>query len=92
MSGISENERVESLLSGILGLCRSLGLLAVAEGVETEAQLARLRRRGCPEGQGFLFARPMAAGAFQALLADDRPANRVPNGKFWGSVSLAPEA
>jgi diguanylate cyclase (GGDEF)-like protein len=92
MSGISESDRVESLLSGILGLCRSLGLLAVAEGVETEAQLARLRRRGCPEGQGFLFARPMAPGAFQALLADDNPASRVSNSKFWGSVSLAPEA
>ncbi|MEO8272599.1 MAG: EAL domain-containing protein [Chloroflexota bacterium] len=92
VSGMGESERVESLLQGILGLCRSLGLLAVAEGVETEAQLARLRRLGCPEGQGFLFARPMSLGAFEALLASDASREPIPTSKFRGAVSLAPEA
>jgi EAL domain-containing protein (putative c-di-GMP-specific phosphodiesterase class I) len=76
---MEDSERVEALLGGILGLCRSLGLLAVAEGVETEAQLARLRRLDCPEGQGFLFARPMPLAAFEALLVGDGPHTIVAN-------------
>jgi diguanylate cyclase (GGDEF)-like protein len=92
VSGMGENERTESLLKGILGLCRSLGLLAVAEGVETEAQLARLRRLGCPEGQGYLFARPMPAHAFQALLVSNAATNGVSSTPLPRSVSMAPEA
>lgn len=92
VSGMGENSRVESLLGGILGLCRSLSLLAVAEGVETEAQLARLRRLGCPEGQGFLFGRPMDADAFRALLAGAPASKPMSTSKFWGSVSMAPDA
>ena len=78
VSGMEESERVESLLGGILGLCRSLNLIAVAEGVETEAQLARLRRLGCPEGQGFLFAHPMPLAAFEALLTSPGPRSLAP--------------
>jgi diguanylate cyclase (GGDEF)-like protein len=72
------SERVEALLDGILGLCRSLGLLTVAEGVETEPQLARLRRLDCRYGQGFLFARPMSAAAFRETLAAGRLSSLVP--------------
>jgi EAL domain-containing protein (putative c-di-GMP-specific phosphodiesterase class I) len=92
VSGMGESERVESLLSGILGLCRSLGLLAVAEGVETEAQLERLRRLGCPEGQGYLFARPMILAEFEGLLALDGAPKPISTNKFRGAVSLAPSA
>ena len=77
VAGMENSERVEALLGGILALCRSLGLLAVAEGVETEAQLARLRRLGCPEGQGYLFARPMPLAAFEALLVSGDAADLV---------------
>jgi diguanylate cyclase (GGDEF)-like protein len=92
VSGMGESEKVESLLSGILALCRSLGLLAVAEGVETEPQLARLRRLGCPEGQGFLFARPMPLAAFESLLATASGLTHRSRSELYGQVSLAPEA
>ncbi len=78
VSGMEDSERVEAMLGGILALCRSLDLLAVAEGVETEAQLARLRRLGCPEGQGFLFAHPMPLAAFEALLTSAGPRSLTP--------------
>lgn len=45
----------------ILALARGLDLRAVAEGVESMAQLAQLRALRCEFGQGFLFARPMEA-------------------------------
>ena len=47
----------------------SLRIEAVAEGVETEDQLAFLREQGCRIGQGYLFGKPMPADEATALLA-----------------------
>jgi EAL domain-containing protein (putative c-di-GMP-specific phosphodiesterase class I) len=40
----------------------------VAEGIETQEQLAFLRSQHCAEGQGYLFSRPLAATQFAQLL------------------------
>ena len=48
----------EALVAAIIAAGRALGLRVTAEGIETIAQLLALRRMGCQEGQGFLFARP----------------------------------
>jgi EAL domain-containing protein (putative c-di-GMP-specific phosphodiesterase class I) len=45
----------------------------VAEGVETEQQLAHLRRLGCDEIQGYLFSRPVPAPELLKLLAGLTP-------------------
>ena len=50
-------------------LGRELGLDVVAEGVETAEQLERLKQWGCPEVQGFLFARPMSPEELVRFLA-----------------------
>ena len=47
---------------GIMELIHSLAVPAVAEGIETPAQLERLRELGCRYGQGFLWGRPVPAG------------------------------
>ena len=52
----------------VVKLGQSLGLLVIAEGVETEAQAELLRGIGCELAQGYLYARPMAAGAFRDWL------------------------
>jgi FOG: EAL domain len=56
-------------------LGHNLGLTVVAEGVETDHELAELRRFGCDEAQGFLFSRPMPPAAFERWLgsARDKP-------------------
>jgi EAL domain-containing protein (putative c-di-GMP-specific phosphodiesterase class I) len=47
----------------------ALGLKVVAEGVETDAQLAQLRRLGCDGAQGFLFSQPMPEEGVVSLLS-----------------------
>ena len=51
-------------------LGRALGLRVLAEGVETAEQFAKLKLWGCQEVQGYLFARPMPAEQFAAVLAE----------------------
>ncbi|EMG36992.1 diguanylate cyclase (GGDEF) domain-containing protein [Desulfocurvibacter africanus PCS] len=62
------------LVRGMISLAESLGLAVVAEGVETEEQLAFLRSQGCALAQGFLFAPPLTAQAFMDLLSQGLPA------------------
>jgi EAL domain-containing protein (putative c-di-GMP-specific phosphodiesterase class I) len=53
----------QAIVAAIMALAGSLQLSVVAEGVETEAQLALLREHGCQFAQGYLFARPVESGA-----------------------------
>ena len=48
-----------AMVTAMLELARGLGMQAVAEGIETQAQLQFLVERQCPLGQGFLFSRPV---------------------------------
>ncbi|KQQ85921.1 hypothetical protein ASF65_05155 [Aureimonas sp. Leaf324] len=64
VSGDKALER-RDLLGAVIAMCRSLGLPCVAEGVETEEQMAFLREAGCDALQGYLIARPMPAPALR---------------------------
>ncbi|WP_308121198.1 putative bifunctional diguanylate cyclase/phosphodiesterase [Paractinoplanes bogorensis] len=57
-----------TVAAGVAHLAQAMSLHAVAEGVETEEQLQRLRTLGYTAAQGYLFARPMPAADFEALL------------------------
>ncbi len=52
----------------VIELGRGLDMQVIAEGVETQAQRDALREMGCHEAQGYLFARPMPAGALETWL------------------------
>lgn len=64
------------LVVAALAMARSLHLLVVAEGVETEAEQAFLQAHGCDMAQGFLHARPIPAPEFEAWLATAGRGNR----------------
>ena len=53
-------EESAELVRTIINMAQNLGLEVIAEGVETEAQLAQLRRLGCTYSQGFFFSKPLS--------------------------------
>jgi diguanylate cyclase (GGDEF)-like protein/PAS domain S-box-containing protein len=62
-----------SIVTAMISMGRSLDLRVVAEGVETEKELAFLQARQCDEAQGFYFSRPTPADVFAKLLATGIP-------------------
>ena len=62
VSELTTNPDDTVIVEVIIGLGHRLGLKVIAEGVETEEQLAFLKRAGCDAAQGFYIARPMPAG------------------------------
>lgn len=58
---LTTDERDSAIVAAVIALGRGLNLNVVAEGVETQAQLAILRSLGCEEMQGYLFSQPMPA-------------------------------
>jgi diguanylate cyclase (GGDEF)-like protein/PAS domain S-box-containing protein len=69
LSGIKLETDEAPLVSATIALAHQLGMKVTAEGVETPAQLAFLRRQGCDLLQGYIFSRPVPAEQFEELLA-----------------------
>jgi diguanylate cyclase (GGDEF)-like protein/PAS domain S-box-containing protein len=59
------------LVQTMVTMAAKLGITCLAEGIETDAQLAFLRENGCALGQGFLYSRAVDPCAFDRLLAGD---------------------
>lgn len=60
-----------AIVRAVASLGTSLGMTTTAEGIETQAQLDRLRADGCTQVQGFLLSRPLDALKFRALLSKE---------------------
>ncbi len=81
ISALGVSAQGEAVVATMLSLCRTLGKDVVAEGVETELQLARLVEMGCSKGQGYLLGHPLGAEAAAALVAQSvsrPPSVRLP--------------
>src|SRR5439155_26648339 len=59
--GLGTSSQDTAIVTGVIGLAHGLGLLAVAEGVETLEQAARLRELGCDLAQGYYWSVPLDA-------------------------------
>ena len=73
IAGLPEDEDDCAIVSAIIAMAHNLGLAVVAEGVESEEQLAFLEERGCDVYQGALFSPPVPPADWLALFekADD---------------------
>jgi diguanylate cyclase (GGDEF)-like protein/PAS domain S-box-containing protein len=72
VDGLGIDPHDTALVAAIVAMADALGLEVVAEGVETEDQLANLRKLNCQRAQGFYLARPMPAAAMAALVAQQQ--------------------
>jgi EAL domain-containing protein (putative c-di-GMP-specific phosphodiesterase class I) len=75
-----------TIVSTVIAMAENLGLRVIAEGVETEQQLAFLRARGCTEFQGYLFSKPVPPEQFAELMTSGLRVNgangaKAKNGK-----------
>jgi len=72
VEGLGSSAGRSALVRAIVALGHALGMRVVAEGIETAEQRDQLQRLGCNQGQGYLFARPLALAAFERLLDQER--------------------
>ena len=70
ITDINDNIRNQHIVKAIIDMCRNLDIRCIAEGVETQDELATLRNLGCQYVQGYLYARPMPAHETFKFIAD----------------------
>jgi EAL domain-containing protein (putative c-di-GMP-specific phosphodiesterase class I) len=63
------SSRQRKVVAGIVSMATDIGLLVVAEGVETAAERDLLLDLGCPYAQGYLYSRPLTAAEVVTWLA-----------------------
>ncbi len=68
VQALADSEKASAVIRGIVGLARSLGMKTVAEGVESQPQVAELKDVGCDVIQGYLISRPLESGAFAEFM------------------------
>jgi len=64
------NTRAQTIITAVIAMAHALGMLVVAEGVETQAQLETLRTLGCDIAQGNYFSNPLTAPQLSARIAE----------------------
>jgi diguanylate cyclase (GGDEF)-like protein len=93
VSSMSTSTEAAAVVRSTVDLARSLDLVVVAEGVESESERQRLWELGCGAGQGHLFARPLPAGRLLAALqrgSAGRPGTLAPPLHEEGAVIRLP--
>ncbi|MDQ1383423.1 MAG: hypothetical protein QOG65_802 [Actinomycetota bacterium] len=68
IDGVERDAKNAAITSNVASLAHALGLVALAEGVESHAELSAVRNLGCDAAQGFLFARPAPAATITTML------------------------
>ena len=68
VQGVEHDARDAAITANLVSLAHALGLVAIAEGIETDGQLTSVRDIGCDLAQGFLFARPVPPEEMTTLL------------------------
>lgn len=76
IKGLPNDEKDGEIAATIIGMAHNLHLKVLAEGVETGAQLAFLKARGCDSYQGYLCSKPVEGEAFERLLRGQGLAGR----------------
>lgn len=73
----ADNTRGQKIIRSIVDMARQLDILVVSEGVETEEQVAFLRKINCQVAQGFYFSKPIPMEAYERLAFEKKPAETI---------------
>jgi diguanylate cyclase (GGDEF)-like protein/PAS domain S-box-containing protein len=65
---LDKDKHGQAIVTAIISMANTLKLNVIAEGIETEEQLAVLNQEGCHEGQGYLFSRPVTTDRIEIFL------------------------
>jgi diguanylate cyclase (GGDEF)-like protein len=84
VDGLGSDPNDSAIVGATIRLADALGLVSVAEGIESAEQAAELRRLGCSLGQGYFFGRPAPA----ADAAGHHPAGTLPRGRLAAVVAF----
>jgi len=79
VAGLGTDANDSAVVGAAVALARSLGLVIIAEGVETAGQLAELKTLGVNLAQGFYFAHPLPAAAIDEMRAAAGPLRGRPD-------------
>ena len=75
ISNVTKSSKDAAIVKAIIVMAHTLKLKVVAEGVETEQQLAFLREQGCDEMQGYLLSRPLSVEDFARFMTEIKDNN-----------------
>jgi diguanylate cyclase (GGDEF)-like protein/PAS domain S-box-containing protein len=81
VSRLGQDPQDTSITEAIIAMAGALSLPVICEGVETDVQLAELRRMGCDQVQGYYFSRPVSAQAITSMLLEGPPWTRSKRGR-----------
>lgn len=73
VGNVEHSPEDQAIVTAIINMGHSLGMVTLAEGVETQAQMAFLKANHCDEMQGYLYRRPMEKNEFAELLRSPTP-------------------
>jgi diguanylate cyclase (GGDEF)-like protein/PAS domain S-box-containing protein len=73
VQGVGTDAKDTAITANVVSLAHALGLIAIAEGIESDEQLASMRKLGCDQAQGYVFARPAPPAEIEVLLAGGEP-------------------
>ncbi len=88
VSGVTSNPNDAAIAEAILAMARALDIEVVAEGVETDEQIAFFRERGCHRVQGFRLGKPMPANDFARILRRSRNHGRDRKNQEFTTLSI----
>ena len=72
IDGLGQDPDATAIVAAVVASAHALGLVVVAEGVESPRHVTSLQRLGCELAQGFHYSRPVPASAIDGLIAGDR--------------------
>ena len=84
---MTERRESRKIVSAVVGLGQSLGMVTIAEGVETQEQAEMLLLFGCELGQGWLFGKPVPAEQLSEATVARAPVKLPLTSSFWRDIS-----